>query len=110
MGSKYTDEIAYLKSIYSRYEKEEEQDSLFTEQTGDGKHISNGNPKAWEAKQKKMAMLSGIIDALSNETIRGFCKYCANYEERQGYCEALMVYMIPEEGYCYMFERKGDKK
>jgi hypothetical protein len=104
MASKYNEEIKYLKSIYSRYEKEEEQDRLFTEQTGDGKYIKNENEKAWNAKQKKMKLIVNIIDALSNETVGGFCKDCANYQKDKCYCEALRVYLVPDYGYCWMFD------
>jgi hypothetical protein len=68
------------------------------------KYIKNENEKAWAKKQRKMKLIVNIIDALSNETVGGFCKDCANYQKDKCYCEALRVYLVPDYGYCWMFE------
>jgi hypothetical protein len=100
MASKYDEEIKYLKSIYSRYEREEEQDSLFEE----GKYIKNENEKAWNAKHKKMRLLKNIIDALSNETIKGHCKNCRYLDKH--YCKAFYFGSRRKDiDYCSDYER-----
>ena len=55
------DEIEYLQSILTRYNREECVDSLFTEGTGNQKYIKTDNYKSWTAKQKKIRMLEDII-------------------------------------------------
>lgn len=61
------DEIEYLQSILTRYNREECVDSLFTEGTGNQKYIKTDNYKSWTAKQKKIRMLEDIIMKLKEK-------------------------------------------
>jgi hypothetical protein len=58
--------IQLLEKDLSRYEREEKKDAQMTDICGDGKFISNGNPGAWLAKQRKIEVIKAIISLIKN--------------------------------------------
>jgi hypothetical protein len=57
----------------------------------------------------KIEKLKRRVVELEKNTIAGHCKDCANYQKDKCYCMALMAYLIPEDGYCYMFMKEENK-